>query len=134
MTPTQATSAVIRFTVPGRAVAAVRMTRRGLYTPGHRDRNRIDAHLAWRETVGWTAKQNGAVPLDGRLYARLWFYLNKRGRADWDNLAKLAIDGCQGVCFHNDNQLDDVLVRILSGHPTEYVDVEIGQLPEREAD
>jgi len=45
---------MIKFTVPGRPVPAVRMTRKGKYV-----KRRAQEYLEYKKTVGWSAKAAG---------------------------------------------------------------------------
>jgi crossover junction endodeoxyribonuclease RusA len=110
-------------TIEGRPVPAVRMTQRSKWANPQAQR-----YLAWKQKVGWTAKEWGAEPAEGRLQVRLWFYLSKRGRADIDNLAKGIMDGLNGICFHDDTQVDELIVRIRTGCTDEHVDLEVRKI------
>ena len=121
---------VYRMTVEGRAVPAVRMTRRGVQVKEHPKRAAMDRYAAWKETVGRTAQQCGITePLTGRLWCHLWVYLRRRGAADADNLAKGIWDGLAGLAFDNDNQFDVLFVNIYAGDDDERVYIAIGRLP-----
>jgi crossover junction endodeoxyribonuclease RusA len=100
------------------------MTRRGKFVKPAALR-----YLAYKERIGWEARASGiTVPLDGRLYLRVWIYVGRRGREDWDNWAKAVADGLVCVAMHDDNQIDQGIVRVYAGQPDERVDVEIGVL------
>lgn len=117
------TSDRFAFTVTGDAVPAVRMTQKSK----HVDRQ-AQRYLAWKEHIGWTAQQNGATLMNGRLSVRLWFYLNKRRGRDWDNLAKAVCDGLNKVCYADDSQVDHAIVTVRTGYDPECVDVEIRRI------
>lgn len=92
----------IRFTVSGQPIPkqSFRYSKRGNWQPA-----RVKA---WQEAVGWAALQamSGRDPLSGPLHLEIVFYREKTPvPADLDNLEKGTIDGMQGVCFENDNQI-----------------------------
>ena len=129
MSAAQRTLQRITFTVPGKPIPAKRMTFAGVRNPRHTKRRQMDNYLAYKLSVGWHAKQAGAVPLSGRLYVRLWVYTSRTGRSrgDADNFAKAALDGMNGVVMGDDSQVDDLRVqmrRVPAG--SESMDVEVG--------
>lgn len=116
------------FTVKGDPVPAVRMTQKSKWIDPQAKR-----YLAWKDAVGWAARAHGAEVMDGRLEVRMWFYLGTRRRRDWDNLAKAVCDGLNGICYRDDSQVDRAIVAIYTGHPNEFVDVEIRQMAHEES-
>ena len=64
---------------------------------------------AWQDTVGWMARQEygSEEPMTGELKAVLMFYLPDKRRRDLDNLSKAVLDACEGIVYHDDNQIVD---------------------------
>lgn len=119
------------FTVPGRPVPAARMTQaqvKRLRSGKPLTNPQIERYLAWKDAVGWAAKQHGAFLMEGRLSLRVWLYLRTRGNADLSNWLKGLEDGMQKVCFRNDNQIDHIVVHIRLGYDDERVDVELRRI------
>lgn len=56
----------------------------------------------YEEQIGWAAKLAGVKLTDGPLEVRMRFV---GSQADGDNLAKLVLDGLQGVAYHDDRQV-----------------------------
>lgn len=124
-------SDLFAFTVEGSPVPAPRMTTgqvRRLKRGQEIEDQQVVRYLEWKDTIGWTAKAHGAKLMEGRLEVRMWFYLNKRRRRDWDNLAKAICDGLNKICYQDDSQVDRALVMIRTGYPSEHVDVEIRRI------
>ena len=125
---TTATKRVFAATIPGRPVPAARMTQaqvKRLRAGLPLGNEQIARYLDWKATVGWTAKEQGAWLMEGRLSLRVWLYLRVRGGTDLSNILKGIEDGLQGVCFKNDNQIDHIVIHTRLGYPDERVDVEV---------
>lgn len=52
----------------------------------------------------WTAKKQGAEPLDGEVIVRGTVYFPNR-RGDLDNRTKILLDALEGVAYHDDKQV-----------------------------
>jgi Holliday junction resolvase RusA-like endonuclease len=64
------------------------------------------------ETVfAWHARTAHRRPLTEPLLVCLDFYVGSRRRVDTDNLAKLALDACNGVVWADDSQIVELRVR-----------------------
>ena len=90
----------VRFTVPGRPVPAARMTRRGKWV-----KRQAQRYLAYKDEVGWAAKQACRMPLQGLLAARIVVYIAGEVYGDCDNYAKSLLDGCKQIVFDDDRQV-----------------------------
>lgn len=80
------------------------------FDPGHRKTERVKA---WEEAVGWAAKSAlQEFPLFERLTGPvkvdLRFLLPDHKRRDLDNLAKPTLDGCNGILWDDDSQINDL--------------------------
>jgi Holliday junction resolvase RusA-like endonuclease len=65
---------------------------------------------------------------EARLCVRVIFVLDRKRRADLDNLAKATVDGFQGAVFDNDRQIDHLsLIRLTGDLDEDYVKVHIHQ-------
>lgn len=127
---------MLRFTVEGRPVPAVRQTRTSRYGTDDKRRRAIARYDAYKDLVGWAAREAGAHPetqLDGELYLHATVYVQRRGTFDGDNVLKSLADGLQGVAFTNDRQITDWRLRIVAGAPEDYVRVELGTAAEMTA-
>lgn len=95
---------VLRFTVPGRPVPAVRMTQRGKFVKVAAGR-----YLAYKNQVAWAAKgakmRTGMDTLEGPVEVIGVFYLYGKREGDIDNLAKSVLDGMTGVIWIDDRQV-----------------------------
>ncbi len=65
---------------------------------------------AQKNLVAAAARIAGAVPLAGPVRLTVHAYRASRRRCDWDNLGKLVSDALNGVCWHDDSQVDDARV------------------------
>src|SRR5690606_23694031 len=105
-----------RFTVPGKPVPAVRMTRKSMFTNPKAQR-----YLAYKDTVGWAAKEAVREPIDGPVGVDIEIYLKDRFKRRWDidNVAKAILDGCNAICYHDDKQVASLEVRVYTAarHP-----------------
>lgn len=98
---------VKRFTIPGRPVPGVRMTRRGAFTK--RDAKR---YLIYKGNVGWSAKAAGVRMTDKKLVVVIDVFLCGGTIGDWDNYAKSICDGLNGVAWIDDKQVIDGRCRV----------------------
>lgn len=120
--------------IPGPPMPAVRMTRNAKYVRDHRDADRIQRHLAYKDLVGLLARQAGADPdalMSPPLALDVTVYARKRGRWDGDNVLKLISDGLQGVAFRNDTAIYRWQLQIVTGVATsdERVEVALWEMP-----
>jgi Holliday junction resolvase RusA-like endonuclease len=60
---------------------------------------------AWQGAIGYKANQYCDKQLDGKLWARLEFYLSNNRIVDLDNLSKAVLDGMKGIVYKDDNQV-----------------------------
>jgi crossover junction endodeoxyribonuclease RusA len=95
---TKKRSRCLTFTVEGKPTAYVRMTRRSQHEA------RAIAYTAYRERVGWTARQAGAEVMAGSLALSVHAMVTER-RWDLDNLVKGISDALNGVCWTDDKQI-----------------------------
>lgn len=110
----------IAFTVPGRPVPAVRMTQRGKYVKPVAQR-----YLAYKETVGWIAKQATIQPTRKAVTVYIRVFMHGKV-ADVDNLAKSIMDGCNKIVWEDDRQVEKLTVeRFKCGEESERVVVKI---------
>jgi len=93
----------MNFTVEGRPVPAARMTRRqvqtGLIT------QQAKRYLAYKDTVGWTARAKGIVRLGGNIRIEIKVYLHGNKDGDLDNYCKSLIDSLNGIAYEDDKQV-----------------------------
>lgn len=107
---------MIRFTVPGRPVPAVRMTRRSKHVNPQAQR-----YLAYKTEVGWAARavMGSRQPLPDLVVVTLRFWIcqgehgyvrggRRRTTADTDNLVKAALDGCNAIVWEDDTQVAEI--------------------------
>jgi len=95
-----AAGGTIRFTVPGRPVPAARMTRKSKWVSRQAQR-----YLAYKDDVGWAARDVCPEPLGGPLAVRVVAYIAGERVPDVDNLGKAILDGMNGVAFGDDSQV-----------------------------
>lgn len=104
---------MISFTVPGPPVpkGRPRVTRSGhAYTPA-----RTAEYERLVALVATAARQREkAWPLDAKYAVEIIAY-RAACRGDADNIAKGALDGCNGVLWKDDGQVMDLRVRIVDG-------------------
>lgn len=99
-------NSVIEFTVPGRAVPAVRMTQRSKFT------SRAQRYLAYKQQVGWIAKQNyKGKPTDKPVFVSVEVYLHRGVQGDIDNYFKSIADSLNKIVYEDDRQIKDIRAR-----------------------
>lgn len=103
------------FTVHGRIVPAVRMTQRGKFTSVQASRS-----LAYKDQIGWTARQAGAAIIDGPITLVVVASVFKR-KWDASNVLKIAEDALNGVCWRDDSAVIDARI-VVEDRPSMAVD------------
>lgn len=98
---------MIRFTVLGRPIPAVRMTQRSKWN------EQSSRYLAYKSLVGWEAKSAKAEKIAGDVAADLKFYICQGRRPDLDNLIKSLLDGCNNICYDDDRQVVSISAEII---------------------
>lgn len=100
----EAVAVMIRFTIPGRPVPAVRMTQRGKFVRKYAGR-----YLAYKNQVGWAAKAAGVqpIPKGTEVEVKIKVYMRRTpGRQpDLDNIQKGILDGLNGFGYEDDRQI-----------------------------
>ena len=91
---------MVKITIPGRAVPAVRMTQRGKFV-----KSRAQKYLAYRDQVALCARAAGVEPLRGNIAIKIKVYLHGGIHGDWDNYAKAICDGLTGIAYKDDKQI-----------------------------
>ena len=91
---------MIEFTVPGRAVPAVRMTQRSKYT------RRAKRYLAYKNQVGWIARQHfKGKPTKAPVAVEVKIYLHRGVQGDVDNYFKSIADSLNKIIYKDDRQI-----------------------------
>lgn len=91
---------MIEFTVPGRAVPAVRMTQRSKFT------KRAKRYLAYKGQVGWIARQHyRGRPTDKPVKLSIALYLSGGNQGDIDNYYKTIADSLNKIIYEDDRQI-----------------------------
>lgn len=98
---------VISFTVPGRPIAAVRMTQKSKWVNESAQR-----YLSYKDSVGWCARGVKPKIIEGPVFVRMIFYLTSGRRGDIDNFQKSIMDGMNKICYKDDRQVVDVWATI----------------------
>ncbi len=76
------------------------------YPTDRNGKRRLSAEgRAYKEEIGWMAKQEFLVPLVGNLEAIYTFGYTTKKWSDLDNLIKLAQDALSKIAFENDTQI-----------------------------
>src|SRR5690625_860911 len=97
---------ICNFTVPGRAVPAVRMTQRSKFTP------RARRYLAYKNQVAWTAKAHfKGDPTKKDVSIKIDVYLNGGNQGDIDNYFKSIADALNKVVYQDDRQVKEMIGR-----------------------
>ncbi len=94
------------FTVPGRAVPAVRMTQRSKYSKGAK------RYLHYKKTVGWVARSNyNQIPVKCDVGVNLNVYLKGGNQGDIDNYFKSVTDSLNKIIYVDDRQVKEMIAR-----------------------
>ena len=80
---------------------------------------------AYKELCYWTAKKQGANPLDGPVILRGTVYFGRKN-GDLTNRIKILEDALEGACYHNDSQV--VRIDLAKGYDKEQPRVELDVL------
>ena len=89
---------MISFTVPGKAVPAVRMTQRGKFVKDSAKR-----YMAYKTLVGYCCKIKS--PTSEPVSVALKFFVKGKVYGDIDNLSKAILDGCNRIAWEDDKQV-----------------------------
>lgn len=76
-----------------------------------------DRTRAQEELFGWAFKRAIRRPFDGQLSLVVRFHTATRRRVDADNLAKLVMDAGNGIAWHDDAQIRQVLAVVRLAAP-----------------
>jgi len=100
------TERVFRFAVAAKIVPAVRMTRRSKFVNPQAAR-----YLAYKELIGWTARQRGAEIMHGPIALSVTAFAFRR-KFDATNVLKGVEDALNGVCWEDDKAIVDASIRV----------------------
>lgn len=95
------------FLVPGRPIpkARARVVAGGAFTP--KSTRQYERSIGQAALFGLMARQSVASwPLDARYRVSIVATFPTRHRCDIDNVAKAVLDGCNGVLWDDDSQVD----------------------------
>jgi crossover junction endodeoxyribonuclease RusA len=99
---------MIKLTIPGKPVPAVRMTQRSMYANKYAQR-----YLNYKKQVGWIAKQYYKdKPIESPIGVKLTHYIHGN-RADIDNLFKGVTDGLNKIIYKDDRLIKKMESRII---------------------
>jgi crossover junction endodeoxyribonuclease RusA len=96
---------VIRLTIPGRPIPAVRMTQKSKYTDRQAHR-----YLDYKSQIAWIAKGNRVRQIDGPVVAEIYLYLCGGNQGDCDNYAKSLTDALNKIAYKDDRQIKRLVV------------------------
>jgi len=114
----------IEFTVPGRAIPAVRMTQRSKYSkPAQR-------YLRYKSQIGWVARQHfKGSPISGPVAVNVKLYLSGGNQGDIDNYFKSVTDSLNQIVYDDDRQIKAMIARKIECEKEDQrVEVEIYEL------
>jgi crossover junction endodeoxyribonuclease RusA len=116
---------VVKFTVYGRPLPAVRMTQRGKFVKAQAGR-----YLAYKNQIGWAAKAAKAKKIDGPVEVNAIAYIHGNRDGDVDNLAKSFLDGLNGICWNDDKQVVKLTVekRKVTTKEAERAEIEVREV------
>jgi|SRR5699024_2562953 len=117
---------MIEFTVPGRAVPAVRMTQRSKFT------KRAKRYLAYKNKVGWVARQHfRGRPTDKPVKLSIAIYLSGGNQGDIDNYYKTIADSLNEIIYEDDRQIKVMEAKkIECGKDEERVEIRVYEIDE----
>lgn len=100
---------ICNFSVPGRAVPAVRMTQRSKYSkPAKR-------YLKYKNQVAWTARSlYKGTPTESDVGVNLNIYLKGGNQGDIDNYFKSITDSLNKIIYLDDRQVKEMSARKLA--------------------
>lgn len=97
---------ICEFTIPGRAIPAVRMTQRSKFTP------RAKRYLAYKNQVAWVAcSVSKRKPTKKDVGIEMDVYLNGGTQGDIDNYFKSIADALNKVVYEDDRQVREIVGR-----------------------
>lgn len=90
-----------------------------VYTP--------DETTVWETQVGWAARvaMRDCELLTGSLSVKLEFWRKDKRRVDIDNLAKAALDSCNGIVWSDDSQIVHLEIILTRSAGYEGVQIEV---------
>jgi|SRR5699024_3411484 len=99
---------ICNFTVPGRAIPAIRMNHRMKRT------KRNMKYMAYRNQIAWTAKSEyKGKPVDCDVGVNVNIYLNGGRQGDVDNYFKTITDSMNKIVYADDSQIKEMTARKL---------------------
>ena len=113
---------MIEFTVPGRPVPAVRMTRRSKWVDPQAQR-----YLDYKEFIGWLAKRHFSKVFTGPIKLCVEAYIDGGRPGDLDNIVKSVQDGLNGIAWKDDRQVVEIHAKRHKGAP-ERVEVAVEEV------
>ena len=94
------------FTVPGRAVPAVRMTQRSKFT------KQSKRYLSYKAQVGYIARSKyNKKPVKGDVRVEVNIYLRGGVQGDIDNYFKAITDSLNDIVYEDDRQVKEMQAR-----------------------
>jgi crossover junction endodeoxyribonuclease RusA len=116
---------IIKFTVPGRVVPAVRTTQKQKFVDA-----RFQRYRSFKQHFAWYAKRATSKRIEGPVRVKVIVYTQGNKVADVDNLAKSLMDSSNGICWCDDKQVVDLRIqRIKVKHKTdERAEIEIDEI------
>lgn len=117
---------MIEFTVPGRAIPAVRMTQRSKFTP------RAQRYLAYKNQVGWVARQHmQGKPTSEPVAVEVKVFLSGGNQGDVDNYFKSIADSLNKIVYADDRQVKTIKAsKIECEKDEERVEVKVYEIDE----
>ena len=99
---------ICNFSVPGRAIPAVRMTQRSKYT------RQAKRYLAYKKQVAWIARSNyKKKPVSSDVGVNVNIYLKGGNQGDIDNYFKSITDSLNKIIYIDDRQVKEMHARKL---------------------
>lgn len=113
---------MIKFTVPGRPIPAVRMTRKSMYVNKYAKR-----YLAYKHGVAWIGQSVfKGEPSEGPIGVNLNLYIHGGNHGDIDNYAKSITDALNKILYKDDKQIVSMNLRKHKcGQDEQRVEVEV---------